>query len=68
MDAVGEAVSLGIDASFSSNWSTSAVGLSAHAEGLSTAMSNLRTCDCTTTCDAAINAIKSIDISLESSN
>ena len=68
MDAVGEAVNLGIDANFASTWTTSAAGLSAHAEGLSTAMSNLRTCNCSMTCDAAINAIKSIDISLESSN
>ena len=68
MDAVSEAVSLGIDASFSSTWTTSAAGLYAHAEGLSNAVSSLRTCDCSTTCDAAINAIKSIDISLESSN
>lgn len=68
MDAIDEAVNLGIDANFASTWTTSAAGLYAHAEGLSNAVSNLRTCDCSITCDAAINAIKSIDISLESSN
>ena len=68
MDAVDEAVDLGINANFASTWTTSSAGLYAHTEGLSTAMSNLRTCNCSMTCDAAINAIKSIDISLESSN
>lgn len=65
MDAVAEASSLGINANYASNWTTSAAGMSAHAEGLSAAFSTIRSADINTNTnayDTFVASIKNIDL------